>query len=202
MNSTRHYSALLWAALIFASPFAAQAQLTDLLALQVQYDNQLIDQVTDVYYAGLANLDDRYLAGLERDLTDAKAAGDLETALALEAEKKRLAIKGLLPANDEQTAKSLRKLRGIYRLELAKLEVQRATNKTALLTPYLAKLKQLEIDLTKADRLVEAKTVMDYRQGVAAGVPMKMVALLSVSFWGTFNQVSLPSPTVRGLASM
>ena len=169
MNSTH----VLIAFLILVSPLASHAQSPELKVLQVEYDNQLSERVTAAYNAGLAKLDAGYLAGIDRVLASSKAAGDLEAALALEAEKKRVADKGPLPVNDELATKSLKSLRGIYRLELTKLEAQRATNTAALLTPYVGKLKQLEADLTKADRLTDAKAVMDYRQGIAAGVPMK-----------------------------
>jgi hypothetical protein len=167
-------SALALAAfLILVSPLASPAQSPELKVLQIEHDNQLSERVTGAYNAGLAKLDAGYLTGIDRVLASSKAAGDLEGALALEAEKKRVADKGALPANDEQAAKVMKNLRAIYRQELAKLEAQRAANTTTLLTPYIGKLKQLEADLTKADRLADAKAVMDYRQGISAGVPMK-----------------------------
>jgi hypothetical protein len=162
--------------LIVAFPLASSAQSPELKVLQVQYNNDLLGKVTDVYNGAVGKLDTSYLGGLDKSLADAKAAGDLKSALNLEEEKKRIAAKEALPVNDEQASKPLKKLRGIYRVELAKLDAQRATNTAALLTPYIVKLKQLEADLTKADRLADAKGVMDYREGIAAGVPMKITA--------------------------
>jgi len=192
MNSTH----VLIAYLILVSPLASHAQSPELKVLQVEYDNQLSERVTEAYNAGLAKLDAGYLAGIDRVLASSKAAGDLEGALALEAEKKRVAAKEPLPANDDQAAKALKSLRGIYRLELTKLEAQRATNTAALLTPYVGKLKQLEADLTKADRLTDAKAVMDYRQGIAAGVPMKANVAGVPSTPSVTNTPSAPPPPI------
>ena len=63
----------------------------------------------------------------------------------------------------------MKKLRGIYREQLAKLETQRAANHTAFLPDYTGKLKDLEIYLTKADRIADATEVKAYRESLAAG---------------------------------
>jgi hypothetical protein len=163
MNITRALATLCFAALSAALPLAAQTDLPELRVLQLEYQNAVDSRVTDPHNAALAKLDARYLGGVENGLAAATAAGDLESALSLEAEKKRIASKEALPADDEQASKALRKLRGIYRVELAKLDAQRLTNYRPVLTEHLAKLKKLEIDLTKATRLADAKAVMDYR---------------------------------------
>ena len=124
MNTTR----ALIAFLILVSPLASHAQSPELKVLQVEYDNQLSERVTGAYNEGLAKLDAGYLAGIDRVLASSKAAGDLEAALALEAEKKRVADKGPLPVNVEQAPKALKSLRGIYRTELARLAAQRASS--------------------------------------------------------------------------
>ncbi len=194
MNSLHALTTFLTVFLILVAPSISRAQSPELLVLQLQYDNAVLDRVTKVYNAALGSLDVNYSSGLDRSLSDATAAGDLESALSLQAEKKRIASKEALPADDEQASKILRRLRGIYRGELAKLDVQRATNQTAVLAPHLEKLKQLEIDLTKATRLSDAKAVMDYRQGLASGVPMNTAVVSSGSAPGVVKAPSAAIP--------
>lgn len=144
-------------------PLAGRAEVTELRTLQLDYEAKLLERVTDVHTQAFAKLDENYAAGVDRELASAKAAGDLVSALALEAEKKRIAFKEDLPDADGDAPKSLSKLRSIYRKESAKLNGQRAAAHSALLTPFITQLKQLEAELTKADRLADAKSVMDYR---------------------------------------
>ena len=181
MNTIRTLTALLIAFLGLAAPTASRAQSPDLRVLQAEYDNQLLDRVTAVYNAALAKLDVIYVTGLDRSFAEATKAGDLEGALSLQAEKKRLADREALPANDEKATNALKKLRAIYRAELAKLDAQRSSNQAAILPLHIVKLKQLEVELTKANRLADAKAVLDYRQGLAAGVPMKPSATVGAT---------------------
>lgn len=160
---------LLSALIALALPSVSRAQSTELLALQSEFKDQVTVRVSGAYSTALARLDESYAAGLEREFAGAKSSGNLEAALALESEKKRLETRGPLPADDEGAARPLVKLRAIYRAELAKIEAQKARGIALLLPPHIAQLKLLEADLTRANRLAEAKVVMDYRQTLASG---------------------------------
>lgn len=147
----------------------ALAAVPELKALDDQFQKLTVERVTTPFEKGLANLNTNYLGGLDRAIADAKKAGSLDTVLALEQEKNRIASGGSVPPEDEPTApESLKKLRVIYREALAKLETERTANLKALIDPLIVRLKQLEIDLTKQDRVAHAKTAREYRERLEA----------------------------------
>lgn len=148
---------------------AQQSPAFNLEELQFQYQVEVAEKVAAPYKEAIARLNSAYLTGLERDLANVKSSGDLVGALALDTEIKRLASNDALPANDDAIREPLRKLRAIYRIELAKLEGARVANEAKLREPFLTKLKELEISLTKVGNLEEAKAVLDYRSGLAGG---------------------------------
>lgn len=145
----------------------------ELTVLRQQYEKVFAERVTAAHEAAVGDLNTKFTAALDNAIAQAKSAGDLPTVLAMQSDQKLLAEKQPLPAEDaEGTPEALKKLRTIYRAQLAKLTEQRTANTTALLAPYTVKLQQLEAVLTKNDRVEEAKTVMDYRMALAADAPM------------------------------
>lgn len=143
----------------------------ELTVLRQQYDKAYAERVTAVFDASKAALDAKFTTALENAIATAKTSGDLPTVLAIQGDKKAIEAKQDLPADTDTTPAALKTLRGIYREHLAKLAEQRTANTAALITPYAAKLQQLEATLTKADRVEEAKEVMDYRVGLKADAP-------------------------------
>ena len=139
----------------------------ELTLLQEQYDKAVLAP----HAAAVFDLNTKFISALGNSITAAKQAGKLEEVLAMQEDQKRLTDKLPIPDDDEKTPEGLKKLRTIYRDQLAKLEAQRTANHTALLPAYTAKLKALEANLTKVDRIEEAKEVMTYREGLAAGAP-------------------------------
>jgi len=145
----------------------------ELTVLRQQYDKVVAERVTAPFDAGLAELNTKYTAGLDRAIADAKAAGKLEDILAIEAEKKRLADKLPIPATDDEAEpEALKKFRAIYRQQHAAITATRDKIHADLLPPYSAKLKDLEAVLVKNDRVDEAKEVLAYRQGLAQSGPL------------------------------
>jgi hypothetical protein len=149
----------------------------ELAPLQQQYSFLLVERVTNPYDTGLAALNTKFTAALEAAIAQAKSAGDLPAVLAIQADKKLLAENQPLPADDDKTPDPLKKLRMIYRDQLAKLTEQKTANATTLLAPYAAKLKELEATLTKADRIAEAQEVLTYREGLKADAPLEVPAV-------------------------
>lgn len=168
-----HRLLLLTAFVIGHSVFDVQAAPPppELTVLRQQYEKLFAERVTAVHEANVATLDAKFTTALDNAIATAKSAGDLPTVLAIQGDKKLLADKQPLPADDDATPEPLKKLRAIYRDQLGKLTEQRTANTTALLTPYAAKLQALEATLTKNDRVDEAKEVMDYRVGLKADAP-------------------------------
>jgi hypothetical protein len=148
----------------------------ELTVLRQQYDKAYAERVTTVHEASIGSLDAKFTLALDNAVATAKAGGDLPTVLAIQSDKKLLATKQPLPADDDKTPEPLKKLRAIYREQLAKLEEQRTALVTALLTPYAARLKELEATLTKADRIDEAAEVLAYREGLKADAPIVLAA--------------------------
>jgi len=152
-----------------ASPAAALPP--ELAELDVRFQQLLQERVTSVFAAGLAELDSRYLGALAAKIADAQAAGNLDGALALNAEKKRVEDKQPMPETDEkETPASVGNLRAVYRAEHAKLATARAENFKALASPLEARLAQMESDLTRGGRLDDAKTVRSYREALGEEV--------------------------------
>lgn len=158
-------------ALICLNPALHAAPPKELVSLQQSYAFAVAERVTGPHETALAALNAKFTAALDNAATQAKSAGDLPAVLAIQGDKKLLAEKQPLPADDEKTPESLKKLRAIYRDQLAKLDEQRTANTAALLAPYTAKLQELEATLTKTDRIAEAKEVMDYRESLKADAP-------------------------------
>lgn len=143
----------------------------ELAPLQQQYAFLVVERVTSPYEVALTALNTKFTAALDNAIAQAKSSGDLPAVLAIQGDKKLLADNQSLPEDDEKTPESLKKLRAIYRDQLAKLTEQKTANSTALLTPYAVKLKELEATLTKADRIAEAQEVLTYREGLKADAP-------------------------------
>ncbi|MBX7209980.1 MAG: hypothetical protein K1X78_16805 [Verrucomicrobiaceae bacterium] len=136
--------------------------------MRSQYEKVLAERVTAPFDAAKADLDAKFTAALDRIADEAKKEGKLDAVLAILEDERRLANKFPLPEDDDATPDSLKKLRGIYREQLTKLEEQRTANHTGILPAYTEKLKALETTLTKADRIDEAREVMSYRESLTA----------------------------------
>lgn len=160
----RHLSVVLLS-VISTGLFAVS--LPELTALQQQYAFLVAERVTTPYDTGLAALNEKFLSALGAASDEARKAGKLPEVLAIEEDKKRIAQKESLPGQDDgDTPASLVKLRTVYRAEIAKLAQQRTAANAALLPAYTARLKDLEVMLTKDNRLEEAKEVMRYRESL------------------------------------
>ncbi len=172
---------LLVALSFFIGSRISHAASSELTALQEQYEKALKERVTNIYETDVQQLTANYFTGVERAIGEARKAGDLPTVLALEEESKRIIKKEPMPAKDDKLVPSLLKLREIYRASLAKLDVKKATNRATVLAPYLVRLKQMEIEFTKGNRLTEAKEIMDCRESLASGLPTKIEPAISAS---------------------
>lgn len=160
--------------LVISLASARAAAPPELIALQQQYAFLIAERVTSPYETGTEALNAKFLAALGTTGETARNAGRLQEVLAIEEDKKRVTSKQSLPNKDEETTpEPLRKLRAVYRTEMARLGQQRTAAHAALLPAYLTNLQALEVTLTKANRLDEAKMVMQYRESLAApGAPV------------------------------
>ncbi len=168
----------------------AAASIPELATLDEQFKKLTAERVTAPFEAEVAKLNSGYLGGLDRKMAEEKASGHLDSVLALEAEKQLVQGAGVansrasggtwqvpLPEDDATSTTTpavLKGLRQIYRDAYAKLEATRAANLKALTDPLTTRLKLLESDLTKKDRIADAKTVKEYREGLGnADTPVR-----------------------------
>lgn len=118
--------------------------------------------VGEKYAAELADLDSKYLAALERALSQASAGEKLEDAVAIRNEMLRVKNRGALPEVDEPV---LAKLRGTYREQVDQLNSERSQAAAPILEKFSAALLGFQDELTRSGNLDEALAVRDYRAG-------------------------------------
>jgi hypothetical protein len=150
----------------------------ELGALNQQFIKLQKEHVTAPFESDLVILNTGYLGAIDKAMSAEKAAANLDGILALEAEKKLVTEKHLLAeklplpqTDDQKTSAVVKNLRSIYRTSHAKLEAQRLKNQQGLVAPLKVRLKQMEADLIKSDRIADAKTVRSYREALAEEAP-------------------------------
>ncbi|MCB1227875.1 MAG: serine/threonine protein kinase, partial [Verrucomicrobiales bacterium] len=193
----------------------ALAAIPELQALDQQFRQLEQERVIKPFNTGVTQLNSSYLGGLDRKIAEAKAAGQLDSVLALEAEKKSLnqpdptqvsssdrsaALASPIPAeDDEKTPDSLKQLRAIYRDAFANLEATRATNRKALTDPLEVRLKQLVSHLTQKDRVPDAQKVREYRLALTASGDAPVAASPATSKPDPGDKsVAAPAPSAKG----
>ncbi len=167
----------------------------ELTVLRQQFDKILAERVTAPFDAGLAELNTKFTTALDNAATSAKKTGRLDDVLAIQDDQKRLAEKLPIPDDIETTPALLKPLRAIYREQLQKLTDARTANHSALLPAYTAKLQALEVTLTQADRIDEAKELRSYREGLTLGGAAGLPAAASVPTKAIGEPSALPVPT-------
>jgi hypothetical protein len=97
------------------------------------------------------------LTTLEAAVAKASRANDLDGALALRDELKRFSATKALPEQDARAdADAVKQIRAATRVQLARLENERATRSKALLAKYDQMLAQAQAQLTQRGRLDDA----------------------------------------------
>lgn len=141
-----------------------------ILQLQEACTAAIARDVTPAHLAAVQALDTKYTAALDRALEVATQTGNLDNALALRAEKKRIEDKAPLPAADTPTPEPLNTLRLTYRASLGQLTTQRAQRLLPLHEKYLQALSAYQDELTRAKNLDAALQVKTFREAEAARV--------------------------------
>jgi hypothetical protein len=116
----------------------------------------------------LQALDDKYAAALDRALDAATKAGNLDAALALRTEKKRVQDATPLPADDQAANETLKPLRATYRSALSQLTTQHDQRLQTLREKFLQALDAYQAELTRAKNLDAALEVRKRRELEAA----------------------------------
>lgn len=144
----------------------------ELTLLRQHYDKVIAENATAPFEANKAELDKKFIAALDNAVAAAKQTGKLDDVLAIQDDKKRLTDKLPIPDDDDKTPEALKRLRVIYREELAKLEAKRTASLEAILPGYIAKLTEVEATLVKNDRIEEAKELRAFREALAQSGPL------------------------------
>jgi hypothetical protein len=162
----------------------------ELAKLDAQFRQFRKERVTQPFEKEVEVLNKYYLGGIERAIAAERAAGRLDGILALEAEQ-RTVSSGAVPQaagsqratsvsavpeiDDEKVPASLKALRNTYRARFAPLVADREKKLKDLTEPLDKHLANLEIELTKANRVPDAKAVRMYREALAqTGVSDKL----------------------------
>ncbi|OYW30160.1 MAG: hypothetical protein B7Z47_03945 [Chthoniobacter sp. 12-60-6] len=137
--------------------------------LEAAYAAALEREVTAVHLEAVKSLDAKYAAALDRALEATTQAGNLDAAVALRAEKKRLEDRAPLPADDSTAGESLKPLRTTYRSSLSQLAAQRDQRVPPLREKLIQAFAAYEDELTRAGKLDAALAVRKRRELVAGG---------------------------------
>ncbi len=165
------FAAHLFIGLLVTAASAQNATTTQRLnTLRGAYEAAYQTEVAAAHSVALNDLDAKYIAALDRALAAATQAGQLDTALALRDEKKRLAEASPLPADDFAAPETLKTLRLTYRSALTNLEAQRDQLAVPVKTKYDQALEALQTELTKAGDLDGAMAVKQLRAQVKTAV--------------------------------
>ncbi len=186
--------------LLFIRLHAAPLELD---VLRQQYDTLRAERVTLPYEAAIAELNRKFTVALDAAAAAAKQSGKLDDVLAIQADRKVIEAKQPPPAEDlEGTPEALGKLRGIYREQFARIEAERAANQAALDAPFTGKLQELEVTLTRADRIEDATLVRKHRESLAlarpASVPVAPAAPPTMPAVAVTPAVASSAPARKG----
>jgi len=140
-----------------------------LAQLEAGYQTRYDSDAQKPFLAAVSTLKQSYVAnGITRARAAAQSKGSLAEVTALDAEKTTIESGGEVPAEDASDApESLKTLRGTYRTALARLAAERDARAAPLLQLYLGALDVYVADLTKADKIDEARKVQALRDAKA-----------------------------------
>lgn len=185
----------------------------ELAALDTQFRALDKERVTVPYEVALAKLNNGYLASLQKAIATEKSAGRLDGISALESEQRVLsdgaaakapgpqslvAASAVPETDDYKTPASLKALRVIYREQFARLVDDRAVNLKALTEPLDKRLAALESEMTKTDRVSDAKTVRAYRENLAKSASGGRSPGINITKDGFTNSLGMKFVSVPG----
>ncbi|MEM7145766.1 MAG: protein kinase [Verrucomicrobiota bacterium] len=115
------------------------------------------------------DLDEKYLAAIDREQVRASEAGDLDSALAFRTETERIVEERPLPPVDPPDLPlRLIELRNTYREQIAILDADLAENALSLIPPFQNALDGMENEFTRAQQLDDALLIRNAREELAA----------------------------------
>jgi hypothetical protein len=172
-------------------PLCAQTVEERIAPITTQFQTAYDQKVGAAHTAAVADLDAKYLGAVNRALETATQAGDLDSAIKLRDEAKRVTDKAPLPPVDlDNLPASLKSLRASYREALAKLHQDLAANAKPFYDHYDKLLAALQTDLTKQQRIDDALAVKAKRDSIALAQPKLLAAPSATPGAGTAPSVT------------
>jgi len=143
-----------------------------LAQLEAAFTAEYAAKAQQAYDAGVAALNTSYVGALGRARADARTKGVLAEVTAMDDEMKRIQNKEAVPPADAPgTPASLAALRNTYHDTLAKHAATRDKAAAGVYDAYLRALDAYIAELTRADKLEDARRVKALRDGIAAQKP-------------------------------
>jgi serine/threonine protein kinase len=147
-------------------PPAAQAAIDE---VQQRLEELYLERVETPYQESLTTLNNYYLQYLEADAGVAQSNAQLDTLVAIKAEKERMQNGEAVPTEDEEgTPAALANRRKIYRHTLQSYEEIRITAEAELNHMYIDKLELMQADFTREGDTESALAIRDFRDRFAA----------------------------------
>ncbi len=152
-----------------ASALVAASNDPRLMQVETAFNARFDKDAQRPYLALVAALNQSYLVnGVARVRIAAQARGSLDEVTALDAEKAAIGRGEGVPATDHLTIpESLKALRTEYRTLLGKYAAERAKTGGQIYDLYLAALDGYMVELTRANKIDEAKKVKAVREEIA-----------------------------------
>ena len=140
-----------------------------LVKLEAAFKARFESDAQKPYLALVAALNQSYLAnGVARLRATAQAKGSLDEVTALDAEKAAIGRgEGVAAADDGSTPEALKIFRSSYRMAMAKYNADRAKTAAQLYDVYLGSLDAYVAELTRANKIDDAKKIKALRDEVA-----------------------------------
>ena len=140
-----------------------------LVKLEAAFKARFESDAQKPYLALVAALNQSYLAnGVARLRATAQAKGSLDEVTALDAEKAAIGRgEGVPVADDGSTPEALKIFRSSYRMAMAKDNADRAKTAAQLYDVYLGSLDAYVAELTRANKIDDAKKIKALRDEVA-----------------------------------
>ena len=186
-------------------PAAESAQPADprLAQLEAGYQTHYDSDAQKPFLAAVAALNQSYAAnGISRARAAAQSKGSLAEVNALDAEKTAIESGGGVPVEDAADApESIKTLRSTYRTVLARLTAERDAKAAPLLQLYLGALDVYVADLTKADKIDEARKVQalrDAKAQQATSPPVEIAQQSTATGNGFTNSLGMKFVPVKG----
>lgn len=155
------------------APVPPQPQLSmppELAVIDLQFKKLMAEKVVEPFDAAVTKLNSDYIAKLNIEIQSRKVNKVLTEDL--ESEKEQIeGHQSLSPIDSLPPWSALHKLRPAYQATLTTLEANRNKNLKAI-PPIGTQLTNLEIELTKKNRIDDAKAVREYREAQALIVPV------------------------------